>query len=224
VASEDTAQIVKNCEDSLIQVLNITVSCDSPYTFYYGNGANRNSPVCNYGDKVKVTVSFDVQEYVDSTIYMQMSAYTGADEQLYLGDSVDVCDYVGSSCNFRGEYSFMRQIQFAYVDGEQKKFVPLFEIAFSKYQDGSFDLGGVNVDCEMEESYIDWQYSRSNSTLLKIRTETFAQEYGILLATVIALVVMGSVLVSQNKEAGEDITRDDPGRTQLLNYSRGGVA
>jgi len=43
------------CDDSVVVVTFLTVECNSPYTFYYGNGANRQSSVCDYGDKATVT-------------------------------------------------------------------------------------------------------------------------------------------------------------------------
>jgi hypothetical protein len=47
------------CEDGIVQVTSIKTVCDSPYTFYYGNGANRNSESCNFGDKATIMVSFE---------------------------------------------------------------------------------------------------------------------------------------------------------------------
>jgi len=48
------------CDDSVVQVTALYAVCDSPYTFYYGNGASRNSPVCSYGDKLSFEVHFEV--------------------------------------------------------------------------------------------------------------------------------------------------------------------
>jgi hypothetical protein len=223
VSAEDTStavstsQVVESCEDGIIQVKNITISCDSPYTFYYGNGAHRGSSVCDYGDKVSLNVRFSVSEYIESTIYAQMSAYTTDDEQLYLGDVVDLCnDYVGKKCNFAGYYSFSTQLRFSYIEGEQSLFVPKWEITFSDSANGGYDLGAVNIECNMndESRYYDWQNIRTNTTLLNLRTESFAQEYGILLLTSIALVVLGAVLLRQTRD-NVDHSRSD--RTQLLN-------
>lgn len=49
----------KICKDGIVQVTSLQTVCDSPYTFYYGNGANRNSESCNYGDKATITAYFE---------------------------------------------------------------------------------------------------------------------------------------------------------------------
>jgi hypothetical protein len=207
---------VSICKDKTIQVQSISSYCDSPYTFYYGNGAHRKSDVCDYGDKVTITVNFYVSSEVQSTIYMQLSAYDDADEQLFLGRSIDLCDYVGKSCNTVGYYSFSKQVQFAYIDGDELQFVPSWEVAFSDSADGGYDLGGANIQCDKDESsYFDWQNIRTNTTLLHVRTENFAQEYGILLVTCISLAVLGIALLNQTRNHVE-YRRVGNNRMQLL--------
>lgn len=218
VASDSSSSTsVTICKDKTIQVQSISSYCDSPYTFYYGNGAHRKSDVCDYGDKVTITVNFYVSSEAESTIYMQLSAYDNADEQLFLGHSIDLCnDYVGKSCNSVGYYSFSKQVQFAYIDGDEVQFVPNWEITFSSSADGGFDLGGANIQCDKDESsYFDWQNIRTNTTLLHVRTENFAQEYGILLVTCISLAVLGMALLNQTKNHVE-YRRVGNNRTQLL--------
>lgn len=222
----DYSQIVYPCEEGVVQVINITVLCDSPYTFYYGNGAHRNSPVCDYGDKVTLHVDLEIQEAVESSIYVQMSAYDDADEQLYLSSSsLDLCnDVVGEECSAAGYYSFTQHVQFAYIDGDQSGFVPLWEIVFSEDQNGDYDLGAVNVDCDYKDggssSFVDWTLSRTNSTRFK-ETETFAQEYGILLLTLISLTVLGTVLFRSNSQ-NLDYTKGTNARhARLLNEDGG---
>jgi hypothetical protein len=74
---ESNSQL-ETCDDEIVQVKSLSVLCDSPYTFYYGNGANRNSQTCNYGDKATITVYFEVTDDLDDTnIYMVMSVYAG---------------------------------------------------------------------------------------------------------------------------------------------------
>mmetsp|Transcript_22703 Transcript_22703/g.34330 ORF Transcript_22703/g.34330 Transcript_22703/m.34330 type:complete len:247 (+) Transcript_22703:70-810(+) len=209
-------QIVEPCENGIVQVVNITVSCDGPYTFYYGSGVNRNSPVCDYGDKATVTVGFYVEEDLESSIYMQMSAYNAADEQLYLGDAVDLCSKVGEECNYEGYYEFSTKVAFASLDGEEAKFVPLLEIAFSDEADNGYGLGGVNIECgDNAGSYFDWMNIRTNETMNKVKNATFMQDYGILIGTCIALAILAFVLIkstsSKVKYDGEESAK-----TQLL--------
>ncbi|KAI2513755.1 hypothetical protein MHU86_538 [Fragilaria crotonensis] len=205
------------CSNAAIQVHNLTYYCDSPYTFYYGNGAHRKSETCDYGDKVTVAMKFYVAEAVESTIYMQLAAYDNADEQLLLAGSMDLCnDFVGKSCNSVGYYSFSTKVQFAYIDGEETQFVPNWEVSFSDAIDGGFDLGGVNVQCDTDQNaYFDWQSTRGNRTIFHERTETFVQDYGILIVTCVSLAVLGIVLLNQTKDS-VDYSRLGSNRSQLL--------
>lgn len=205
------------CSNAAIQVHNLTYYCDSPYTFYYGNGAHRKSETCDYGDKVTVSMKFYVAEAVESTIYMQLAAYDNADEQLLLAGSMDLCyDFVGKSCNSVGYYSFSTKVQFAYIDGEETQFVPNWEVSFSDAIDGGFDLGGVNVQCDTDQNaYFNWQSTRSNRTIFHERTETFVQDYGILIVTCVSLAVLGIVLLNQTKDS-VDYSRLGSNRSQLL--------
>jgi len=212
-----TAQVFENCEDGTIQIANISVSCDSPYTFYYGNGATRDSPVCDYGDKATLTVGFYVMDDVDQSIYMQMSAYNPSDEQLYLGDSVDLCSYVGDDCNYEGYYEFSKQVQFAYLDGNESKFVPFWEIAFSEEAEGGYELGAVNIECEDDaNNYYDWVNIRTNSTMTKVKTANFLQEYGILFGTCLSLMILGVVLIRATGDTVE-YRGENAQKNQLLN-------
>mmetsp|Transcript_14867 Transcript_14867/g.22872 ORF Transcript_14867/g.22872 Transcript_14867/m.22872 type:complete len:280 (+) Transcript_14867:2-841(+) len=200
--NDGTSQIVEPCEDGIVQVVNITISCDSPYTFYYGSGVNRNSPVCDYGDKATISVGFYVMEDVDDAIYMQMSAYNSADEQLYLGDAVDLCNKVGEACNYEGYYEFSTKIVLASLDSDESKFVPLLEIAFSNEANNGYELGGVNIECDNQNtgSYFDWMNIRTNTTMTKVKTATFAQDYGILIGTCVALAILAFVLVKSTSD------------------------
>eukprot|EP00548_Thalassiothrix_antarctica_P001675 CAMPEP_0194135644 /NCGR_PEP_ID=MMETSP0152-20130528/5750_1 /TAXON_ID=1049557 /ORGANISM="Thalassiothrix antarctica, Strain L6-D1" /LENGTH=216 /DNA_ID=CAMNT_0038831981 /DNA_START=165 /DNA_END=815 /DNA_ORIENTATION=+ len=209
-------QVFENCEDKAIQIANMSVSCDSPYTFYYGNGANRDSPICDYGDKATITVGFYVMDDIDDTIYMQMSAYNPSDEQLYLGESVELCEYVGVDCNYEGYYEFSKQVQFAYLSGNESKFVPSWEIAFSEGEEGAYDMGAINIECEDDSSnYFDWVSIRTNSTMTKVKTADFLQEYGILLGTCVSLLILGVILIKATSDKIE-YRGDNQHKTQLL--------
>jgi hypothetical protein len=41
---------VNLCDNSVIQVISMYLTCDSPGTYYYGSGGYRNSPTCKFGD------------------------------------------------------------------------------------------------------------------------------------------------------------------------------
>jgi len=217
-----SSQLVVPCEKGIVQVTGISLLCNSPYTYYWGNGANRNSLVCDYGDKAQIVISFTVTDDLDGDIYMLMAA-SYQDEQLYLGESVELCyNYVGDSCSAAGDYTFQKKIQFAYVDGSYEKFVPTLEIAFSDSNDGSYSLGGVNIYCDEQEEeqedqqddaaggssgeYVDWTASGSN-TQTRSRVSVFFMNYGILVGTVVVVTGFSLFLWFNNKrDGGSEIT------------------
>lgn len=97
------------CDDSVVRVTALYAVCDSPYTFYYGNGANRNSPVCNYGDKLSFEVDFQVVDDIQdaSTIFVTMAVYDDQGNLLVSVDPVYLCDdLVGYDCTSAGYYGF----------------------------------------------------------------------------------------------------------------------
>lgn len=207
-------QIIEPCEGGVVQVVNMTVLCDSPYAYYYGNGAHRNSPYCDYGDKATIKVGFYITDDLkdDITIYALMSAYTEAEEQLFKSTSVGLCSaLVGKECNYAGYYEFTKQVSLNDVAGNQSQFVPLIEMSFSNYADGTYTLGGLNIDCDEHNSdyYIDWINGRTNSTLLVYRTQSFASEYGILVGTLTVLGIFMAVLVRQG---GDKIEQQGPAK------------
>lgn len=214
-----TGAKVEPCEKGVVQVTSISLLCNSPYTFYYGNGANRQSQVCDYGDKANIEVSFTVTGDLDegTDIYMKMAVFYGG-EQLYRGDSVELCyNFVGDSCTAAGDYTFKKKIQFAYLDGTYAKFVPTLEIAFSDSADGSYRLGGVNIDCAEDEdddqNIVNW----SNSDEGESHVESFFLDFGILIGTVVVISGFALFLFIHHRDGPSVITgRRDPKSVGLM--------
>jgi hypothetical protein len=215
-----TGAKVEPCEKGVVQVTSISLLCNSPYTFYYGNGANRQSQVCDYGDKANIEVSFTVTDNLDegTDVYMKMAVFYGG-EQLYRGDSVELCyNFVGGSCTAAGEYTFKKKIQFAYVDGTYTKFVPTLEIAFSDSADGSYRLGGVNIDCVEDEDDDQYIVEWSNSDEGESKVESFFLDFGILIGTVVVISGFALFLFIHNRDGPSVITgRRDPKTVGLMN-------
>jgi hypothetical protein len=190
------------CDYSVVQVTQAHVSCDSPYTFYYGNGANRNSPYCDYGDKATFSIGFQVKEDIDQIddIYMTMAIYDTANNLLASTQPQYLCEsYVGSSCTTSGTYSFSIKLKFDYVSANATKFEPVVRMAFSAAKDHGYDLGAVNIDCPdgktARQSYVAW-HSQTKSNDMK----DFMFRNGLLLLTGTFLVAMALFLWRQ---AGE---------------------
>lgn len=218
VAYSSGAQ-VQPCEKGVVQVTSIDLLCNSPYTFYYGNGANRQSQVCDYGDKANIEVSFTVTEQLEegTDIYMKMAAFYGG-EQLYRGDAVELCyNFVGDNCTAAGDYTFKKKIQFAYTDGTYAKFIPTLEIAFSDSADGSYRLGGVNIECEeyQDDDQNIWSANDDSDTNSSTGS-LFLLDYGILMGTVVVISGFSSFLFIHNRDGNEFTGPNDPKAAGLI--------
>ena len=183
---------LKNCPNSVVETTSVKLLCDSPYTFYYGNGAHRNSPWCDYGDKATISVSFNVtttMEY-DDQIYVTLAVYaaTADYELLYALKAQKLCNnLVSSSCASQGEYSFSKKVQFDDLYGDNSEFNTVVEMGFSTKPDEGANLGGSNIDCWYAEGEYD-QWINEDSSKIKTRgTGSVAANYGILLGTLTLL-------------------------------------
>lgn len=186
----DQSLVLDVCKDSVVAVTYMTISCDSPYTFYYGNGANRNSPVCDYGDKASLSVTIkvldDLQEE-DTNVYFTLAAFDDFGNLLTSTIPENLCrDYIGRDCTKAGIYTFERKLKFGSPYGNRTKFRPDVHMAFSTKCDSGYNLGAVNMDCQEwdqnEPAFVAWSQNSPKSA-----TQEFAAEYGMLLGTCMAL-------------------------------------
>jgi len=194
------------CNNSVLAITSLSLLCNSPYTYYYGNGVRRNSATCEYGDRVAISMTLEVFADVDDdmTIYATMGIYTDS-ERLYKSDSVDLCKaWVGRSCRSAGTYSFTKYTTFPYVaGGSTTTFIPLVEIGFSTEADGDFDLGGINIVCtENGDNYMEGASGAEGSINFAYSRQagTFGNNYGILLGTVVVVAFFAMILLHQKTE------------------------
>jgi hypothetical protein len=103
------------CPDSVVQVNKVEWSCDSPYTWYYGSGAHRNSATCDYGDKMSLTIKFQVVATIEDAsvndIFTTMAIYDDSDNLLSFTTPDYLCkNYVNADCTVAGTYSFTTRL------------------------------------------------------------------------------------------------------------------
>jgi hypothetical protein len=214
------------CADSVVAVTYMTITCDSPYTFYYGNGANRNSPVCDYGDKVTLSVTIKVMDDLqeeDTDIYFTLAAFDSDVGGLLLTSTVpeNLCrDYIGSDCTKAGIYTFYKKLKFGSPGGNLTKFRPEIHIAFSTQSDSGYNLGGVNMEClesdKNEPAYVAW-----SSNAPKTATQEFTAEYGMLLGTCVLIAGMATYVFIRSYDNKVDdqypqYSRESSGEMSLL--------
>jgi hypothetical protein len=204
------------CSDSVVTVQYLTVLCDSPYTFYYGNGANRHSIRCDYGDKATlitiINVLDDLQDK-DTEIFVTMAAYDDANNFLASTYPERLCqDYVAEDCTRAGTYTFVRKLKFGNSYGNQTKFIPVIQMAFSTQSDSGYNLGAVNMDCpqwenEDEPGFVSWSQEAVRSPV-----QEYIADYGMLVFACCAILTLTWFL---NRKA-----RDNPGFDKFPPYIR----
>lgn len=189
------------CEDSVVAVTYMSVLCDSPYTFYYGNGANRNSYVCDYGDKATLSVQLqvvdDLQEE-DGEIFFTMAAFDDANNLLTSTYPEQLCqNYLGGiDCTKAGTYNFQKKLKFGTPyrnSANRTKFYPEVHMAFSTRSDSGYNLGAVNMECQQwdqdQPTYVAWHNESPRTKLGE-----FVIQYGLLIVTGALLIAMASYI------------------------------
>jgi hypothetical protein len=112
------------CKDSVVQVNKVEWSCDSPYTWYYGSGAHRNSATCDYGDKMTMTIKFQVVANIDEAsvndIFATMAIYDDAENLLSYTSPDYLCKNLVSNtqCTYAGTYSFTTKLTLSRPNSE----------------------------------------------------------------------------------------------------------
>jgi hypothetical protein len=210
--TDDYSPTLVTCEDGAVEVTSVTILCDSPYTFYYGNGAHRSSQYCSYGDKFSLSVEFSVTENLgyDDYIYITMGIYAMKDnyELLHSVRAINLCGaFVGKDCISKGYYSFDLDGTFDYFYTDKTDFYPIIEMGFSTKQDEGYNLGGVNIDCEYDEDYEQYDEEgsytgRSAQIGSRSGARAFAANYGMLLGAVVVITLFGLIAW---KAAGSEV-------------------
>jgi hypothetical protein len=188
---------LQGCEDPTVEATSVTILCDSPSTYYYGQNIHRNSELCSYGDTALITVFFSVGPDLDTNIYMDMGVYAAKNSMyqlLYEVRKSELCQtYVGHQCTTEGTYAFAFKASFTVYDGQDHSpFVPVVSFAFSTKRDDGYDLGGANINCDYTEAnakyvpkYAVKATQQSNSTW---GAGGFDSSHGLLLGGVMLLV------------------------------------
>lgn len=197
------------CDYSVVRTTFLSISCDSPYSFYYGNGANRDSETCNYGDKMTllgtVTVVGNLQ-YGDN-IYMSMGVYDDDSNLLVTTRPTNFCqDYIGGDCTRQGTYSFETILKLGAPEGKNRThFYPLVQIAFSTKTDYGYNLGAANMQCSGWNSDVPSYAAWSNKKMHMSPSEEFFARNGILIGTCVLLSVFVLFVWRKAEQDDDDI-------------------
>ena len=211
---QDQNIVLKVCEDSVVAVTMVYITCTSPYTFYYGNGAHRNDVVCDYNDKATVEVQFQVIANIEeeNDIYMTMALRDQEGHVLAVTDPGFLCnDYVGASCTNAGSYTFTTKLRLETPENEYataSNFVPQIQMAFSTKPNHGYNLGALNTECQAWDNkrpgYVPWM-----NDLRPTGARLFWQRNGALFGTCAALTVIVAFVWSQSRRNSALFHLDD---------------
>ena len=206
--------VLSVCRDSVVRVTDVYITCTSPYTFYYGNGAHRNDIVCDYNDKATVKVDFQVIANIEeeNDIYMTMALRDQEGHLLAVTDPGFLCnDYVGSSCTNAGTYSFTTKLRLETPENEyaeSSNFVPQIQMAFSTKPNHGYNLGALNTECQAwdnkQPGYVPWR-----NDLRPTGARLFWQRNGALCGTCVVLSCIVAFVWSQSRRNSALFHLDD---------------
>lgn len=198
---------VNNCANTIIQVQSAQVTCDSPYQYYYGNGAKRNSYLCDHGDQASITVFFKVLKDLpaDQSVFMTMGLYAnvaGTYELTWSDKAANVENYVGHSISKKGKYAFSTRVKMDddnNVYNENGEFIPVLEMGFSTKQDKLYNLGGMNIECTWDNTYQPyspnpWWAGGKGGSFIKASRDTVGSKVAAFFLNLIILIVFLSVI------------------------------
>ncbi|KAL7566682.1 hypothetical protein ACA910_017744 [Epithemia clementina (nom. ined.)] len=227
-SSQSCPTVLSLCENSVVQVRDVQWACNSPYAYYWGNGAHRNSRVCAYNDKITFQISFrvtdDITEVNDIYVTMAIQEYSSRTILQSKAPSY-LCKYmVGTDCTFAGDYSFSFTVRLesptnSNTDGvdsavsSSDDFCPVLIMAFSTEADSGYNLGALNMECAAWDSALKTWAQRP-----KLTPRDWIRNYGMILGTGLCLIVFSGFVWQQARRVTTFSTCVDPCIMELDEY------
>lgn len=202
-ASNGTYSEFSVCSDAMITIDELSVTCDSPGTYYYGSGKYRNSETCQAGDKGRVHIKFYVREEIQTTSYIAIYAQGyGTVEGVFVHAFDDVCGVssiygkAGTTlCKdgfLQAGYYYLQETFYygSQSDSYQYKFRPKIEVGFtSNPRSDHYDLGGANTGKCSGNLFFNW--SARSETAIPEALKSFLITFGILIFCIAATSCAG---------------------------------
>ena len=146
----------ESCEDTDIEIQDVSLLCDSPGAYYYGNGKYRDSNSCMLGDKGKVSIYFYIGEELEGVepyVSLNVKDDSNADvEEMVILEDEALCSVSGltaqdgQTCPEQGYYYISGSTYLGDKDGSGNPFDAKAQIGFKTYpEEDYFDLGGANT-------------------------------------------------------------------------------
>ncbi len=210
------------CSDSLITVDELSITCDSPGTYYYGSGKYRNSETCQAGDKGRVHMKFYVKEIIQSTTYISVYVQGyGTVEGVYVHALEDICGVssiygkTGTTlCNngfLQAGYFYLQETFYfgSQSDSYQYKFRPKVEVGFtSDPRSDHYDLGGANTQKCSGNLFFNW--STRPDVAIPEALKSFIITFGILIFCIAATSFAGWYITKRAHASAPAATKSPP--------------
>lgn len=206
---------VEICSDSIIQIEDVSILCDSPGAYYYGSGKYRNSASCKPGDKGKIVVDFYIADaetidYAGGYALASIEVDGSYAQIKTVYDDADLCSLAslkslsGNGCPGEGYYQIQHQFYWdkAKNSYNASSFVPTITVGFrSSANQYSFDYGGANTDLCRGSTFVTWS-KRVKKTYANALSN-FIKTFGILLSTVAMMGAFIWILVNKPKNLAD---------------------
>lgn len=145
------------CADSAISIEDVSLLCDSPGAYYYGNGKYRDSQTCMLGDKGKAQIYFYISEendgYEPYVTLQVVDDFDSSVEAMTIYQDEPLCSVSnlkaqdGQSCPAQGYYYISGSTYLGEKDGSGNSFDAKTVVGFRTDPDVyNFDLGGANTN------------------------------------------------------------------------------
>ncbi|CAB9509239.1 expressed unknown protein [Seminavis robusta] len=225
------------CKDETIEVEDVSLLCDSPGAYYYGNGKYRNSETCALGDKGHVSIYFYIGEEMmgyEPYVTLKVKSNDGSMEDAYIAQDEQLCSLSGLSsqdgqaCPAEGFYYLKGTVYLGNKDGNSNSLDVVATVGFrSDPEVGYFDLGGANTDYCEGGSYGKYSYAKMRKQIANA-VASFLVTWGTLFFGVIAVVAFGVFLVKRIRnrndvafeEADEDLLDGHFNQVIVMSSSR----
>ena len=212
-ANDNAVEVEQNvvCGDSIIQVEELTMTCDSPGAYYYGSGKYRNSATCKPGDKAKITLDFFIDDeetiqYAGNEVYFSLIVDGSYSQIKTVYENVDLCSIgsvksiSGNGCPGRGYYQIKEKFYWdkSANSNNSTSFYPTVTVGFrSSAKQYTYDYGGANTDLCRGSTFVTWS-KRVKKTYANALSN-FIKTFGILCMTVAMMGIFVWVLVKKPK-------------------------
>lgn len=224
VVGEDEAasNILSECENGVIFVEEITITCDSPGAYYYGGSNYRNSDTCVGGDKGRVEVILQIAEDLEQEPYVDVMAsgygHVGDASVHQVSNLCEVASAVdGAVCPQAGYYRLYDTFWFESQsdDNMEYSFSPKVSVGFMSTQTKrSYDLGGANTNhCSGDVGFNHWSADVKKTAATAFKT-------GMITFCVLASMIIAVSMMRQRPNTSSDPFAKETQAEEAADYQK----